>query len=103
MQCAVWSNANLQVDKFVLDLYALGMLTKVRIGYRGKEKFSWYLEKVAVKCLLDSAEAVFPCAQWLKSGDDPVRELVASRDNNSRSQIALKQKIYRYSIVSSLH
>ena len=38
----------MKVDKFLLDLYPLGMLTKVRVGPSGKGSFSWLLDKVVV-------------------------------------------------------
>eukprot|EP00047_Mylnosiga_fluctuans_P014195 m.36272 g.36272 ORF g.36272 m.36272 type:complete len:2392 (+) comp5381_c0_seq2:48-7223(+) len=89
-------------DTFVLDLYALGMLTKARIGYQGKKKFSWLLEKIVVRCLADQTSTTFPCNLWFgKESADKlcVRELSAA-GTDAKAQVALKSKVYKIYVVT---
>lgn len=86
----------LQVDKFIMDLHPLGILTKVRLANSGKGAFRWLVEKVVVTSLADGTATTFPCNRWLGQGDgaEEILELVSSRGDDA-PHIVLKNKKYK--------
>ncbi|XP_049618566.1 lipoxygenase homology domain-containing protein 1 isoform X3 [Syngnathus scovelli] len=70
-----------QVDKFVVELPDLGILTKLRIWHQKRNPFAgWHLSKATLMKTLTKDKYNFPCERWLDTNEDDnevVRELPA--------------------------
>ena len=77
-----------------MDLYNLGILTKVRIGCSGKGgSSSWGLDKVVVRELPHGEPRIFPCGRTIEKAES-VCELTAMA-TGAQDEITLRQKTYK--------
>ncbi|KAM6965464.1 lipoxygenase homology domain-containing protein 1 [Aplochiton taeniatus] len=86
-----------QVDKFIVELPDLGVLTKFRIWHEKRSPFTgWHLSKASLMKTLTKEKYKFPCERWLDTNEDDkevVRELAATGEPVTEPLPVIKYRV----------